>query len=131
MGIDKADIRGVIHYNLPKSLENLAQEIGRAGRDGQPALCAILTCTDDLLALQSFAYGDTPDLAAVRGLLAELASFAGSPSGMELSLYDLSARHDIRPLVIRTLLTYLELAGDLEAGTPVYAEYELRPLVPF
>jgi ATP-dependent DNA helicase RecQ len=131
MGIDKADIRKVIHYNLPKSLENLAQEIGRAGRDGQPALCEILTCTDDLLALQSFAYGDTPDLAAVRGLLEELARSADSPAAMELSLYDLAARHDIRLLVIRTLLTYLELAGYLEAGTPIYAEYELRPLVAF
>jgi ATP-dependent DNA helicase RecQ len=131
MGIDKADIRRVIHYNLPKSLENLAQEIGRAGRDGQPALCEILTCTDDLLALQSFAYGDTPDLGAVRSLLAELAKSAASPEAMELSLYDLGGRHDIRLLVVRTLLTYLELAGYLEAGTPIYAEYELRPIVPF
>ncbi|HEY2295665.1 MAG TPA: ATP-dependent DNA helicase RecQ [Thermoanaerobaculia bacterium] len=134
MGIDKADIRKVIHYNLPKSLENLAQEIGRAGRDGQAAICEILTCTDDLLALQSFAYGDTPDLAAVRGLLEELARSAAPsdiPAMMELSLYDLSARHDIRLLVVRTLLTYLELAGYLETGTPIYAEYELRPLVAF
>ncbi|MFL6197499.1 MAG: ATP-dependent DNA helicase RecQ [Thermoanaerobaculia bacterium] len=134
MGIDKADIRKVIHYNLAKSLENLAQEIGRAGRDGLPALCESLICTDDLLPLQSFAYGDTPDLAAVRGLLEELARSAppsDSPGAMELSLYDLSARHDIRLLVVRTLLTYLELAGYLEAGTPIYAEYELRPLVAF
>jgi ATP-dependent DNA helicase RecQ len=131
MGIDKADIRKVIHYNLPKSLENLAQEIGRAGRDGQPALCEILTCTDDLLALQNFAYGDTPDLQAVRGLLEELARSAEDPTPMELSLHDLSPRHDIRLLVIRTLLTYLELDGYLEAGTPIYAEYEIRPLVPF
>jgi ATP-dependent DNA helicase RecQ len=50
---------------------------------------------------------------------------------MELSLHDLSARHDIRLLVVRTLLTYLELAGYLEAGTPVYSEYELRPLATF
>jgi ATP-dependent DNA helicase RecQ len=134
MGIDKADIRKVIHYNLPKSLENLAQEIGRAGRDGKTAICEILTCTDDLLSLQSFAYGDTPDLAAVRGLLEELARSATpseTPAAMELSLYDLSARHDIRLLVVRTLLTYLELAGYLETGTPIYAEYELRPLVTF
>ena len=67
----------------------------------------------------------------MRSLLAELARSADSPDAMELSLYDLGGRHDIRLLVVRTLLTYLELAGYLEAGTPIYAEYELRPIVPF
>src|SRR5947199_7306520 len=123
MGIDKADIRRVIHYNLPKSLENLAQEIGRAGRDGRPAVCETLVCTDDLLALRNFAYGDTPDLDAVRELLGELVE-APQEGEMELSLYDFAGRHDIRLLVVRTLLTYLELEGYLEAGTPIYAEYE-------
>jgi ATP-dependent DNA helicase RecQ len=132
MGIDKADIRRVLHYNLPKSLENLAQEIGRAGRDGLPALCETLVCTDDLLALRNFAYGDTPDLAAVRELLDGLlaARTPGEESGeMELSFHDLSTRHDIRLLVVRTLLTYLELEGYVAAGTPIYAEYEFRPLL--
>jgi ATP-dependent DNA helicase RecQ len=136
MGIDKPDIRRVIHYNLPKSLENLAQEIGRAGRDGQEALCEVLVCPADLPLLQNYAYGDTPDLGAIEGLLAELAEAApggadaGKDGRMELSYYDLAARHDIRLLVVRTLLTYLELLGYVEAGTPLYAEYEFRPLQP-
>ncbi|HEY3234795.1 MAG TPA: RecQ family ATP-dependent DNA helicase, partial [Polyangiaceae bacterium] len=48
MGIDKADIRLVVHYELPGSLEDYFQQTGRAGRDGLPARCVLLYCENDL-----------------------------------------------------------------------------------
>jgi ATP-dependent DNA helicase RecQ len=127
MGIDKADVRYVYHYNLPKSLESYSQEIGRAGRDGAPSTVELLACPEDVPTLENFAYGDTPERACLRGLVDEL--LAG-PADFHVSLFDLSARHDIRLLVLRTALTYLELAGLLRQGTPFYTAYELRPQLP-
>jgi ATP-dependent DNA helicase RecQ len=126
MGIDKADVRFVYHVNLPKGLESYSQEIGRAGRDGAPSTCELFACADDVPTLENFAYGDTPTPAAIEGLLREVLSH---PVGETLAIseHELSGRFDVRPLVLKTLLTYLELDGLLRQGTPFYAGYSVRP----
>lgn len=124
MGVDKADIRYVYHYNPPKSLENYAQEIGRAGRDGEPSVCELLFCPDDLNVLENFIFGDTPDGAALHSLVRDI---FGQEAEFDLSLHELANQHDIRPLVLRTLLTYLELERYIEGGTPFYSQYKFKP----
>jgi ATP-dependent DNA helicase RecQ len=127
MGIDKADVRYVYHFNLPKGLESYSQEIGRAGRDGLPSTVELLGSLEDLSTLENFAYGDTPDREAVRGLVQEVADAGATFDVAPLSLGN---RHDIRQLVLRTALTYLELEGILRQSTPFYAGYRIRVMTP-
>ena len=126
MGIDKADIRYVYHFNPPKSLESYAQEIGRAGRDGSESVCELLLMPEDRTVLENFTYGDTPSRHSV-GRLIDL--IAGQPDSFYVSHYKLSSDTDIRILVVRTLLTYLELDGYLKSTSPRYDSYKIKPLV--
>ncbi|HUT09778.1 MAG TPA: RecQ family ATP-dependent DNA helicase [Thermoguttaceae bacterium] len=124
MGVDKPDIRYIYHYNLPKAMENYAQEIGRAGRDGGESICEMLACADDVVTLENFSYGDTPTPEAVTSLVRAVLDRGDV---FDVSEYELSYDHDVRVLVVKTLLTYLELENVIHATSPFYSEYKFQP----
>ena len=124
MGVDKANIRYIYHYNLPKGLESYSQEIGRAGRDGKKSTCELLACAEDVVVLENFSYGDTPGSKAIASFVEDV---LGRGDVFDVSIYELSNTHDIRQLVGKTLLTYLELKSAIRRRAGRVPSPRLRP----
>ncbi|WLI29777.1 RecQ family ATP-dependent DNA helicase [Pseudomonas rhodesiae] len=128
MGIDKSDIRNVVHFDLPKSIENYSQEIGRAGRDGRSSDCLVLANRDSLNVLENFVYGDTPEQEGILRVLEQLQAARGEGQ-WEFLLRSLADHSNIRELPLKTLLVQLELRGVIAPRYAFYAEYRFKYLV--
>ena len=126
MGIDKGNIRKVVHYDLPKSIENYSQEIGRAGRDGHVSICTLIGNRGNVPVLENFVYGDTPEMSGIRSVLAAIRKNDGNL--FEVRLNRLSMDSDIRLLPLKTLLVYLEMEGLLKPRLTYFENYPFKCL---
>lgn len=117
MGIDRSDVRFVVHFEIPGSVEAYYQEAGRAGRDGEPAACELLFNHADLKTQEFFFEGSNPPITLIRSLYNFL-RFECDPTTHELHItVDAMAERmgkDVNPMAVGAALSCLIHAGGIQ-----------------
>ncbi|KAI0441382.1 ATP-dependent DNA helicase recQ [Xylaria telfairii] len=133
MGIDKADIRNILHYDVSSTIEEYSQQVGRAGRDGKPSFCMLYLCRDDFWQRENFVRGDLPSRQSLQQLLEDIfinQPKAKQPDGSEvikLNQISVGKEHDVRPNPLGIILATIELRfGLIRAITPEYSTYQFE-----
>lgn len=129
MGVDKPNVRAVVHYHVPSGIEGYLQESGRGGRDGVEAYSLVLADADDLLPLRNRFQALQPTQNALDSFLRSL--LPGKISGVRyFSAWDAQAFYDLDETVLSRALVYLEEQGYLRWVGNGKKKWKLRLLVP-
>lgn len=133
MGIDRADVRFVLHYDIPGSMEAYYQEAGRAGRDGEPARCELLFNYADVQTQEFFIEGANPSRAVVAGLYETLLRLCGE-GGVEMPISEIADQvpEAQNEMAVGTALYLLQRAGciqrDYRQGSRTYTTRLVEPV---
>jgi len=112
LGIDKPNIRFVVHYDLPGSVEAYTQEAGRAGRDGDPSKCVLVYRMSDTRVQNYFLTGKYPDVEEVQKVFGTLEIFGAQEGGV--SLTDLRKITQLPLTKLKVIIALLKKSGFIE-----------------
>lgn len=135
MGIDKADVRMVIHHDLPDNLESYYQEAGRAGRDGEEAYALLLFHQSDVLRLENQYEQSFPQLEVIRRIYRGLGNYfklaIGGGLGVtyRFELEDFTKAFDLSAVTVYNALKILEQSGWIHLAESVFEPSKVQFLV--
>ena len=120
MGIDKAEVRFVIHWDLPDSIENYFQESGRAGRDGKPAFAVLLHSPSDTGRLKESLRKKFPPIEKIKDIYEALCNYLQVPQGsgrnsvFDFNFYDFISKYRLPATETFNSLQFLQREGYME-----------------
>jgi ATP-dependent DNA helicase RecQ len=135
MGIDKPDVRFVIHMDIPDSIESYFQEAGRAGRDGKTAHAVLLYSPADKKSVEQRVSRNYPEIDEIKQIYRAIGNYYQIPVGtarnqvFDFNVADFAARYKLSIMTIYSSLKFMQLEGYMELTEEIYNPSKLKFLV--